>query len=336
VKSWTDPNIVDAPAGSGEVDTNKAAHVRELRSEAQKASLWVPQLDERPVAFSRMEASRPGGDNVLASFTGAGVMRSLFIAGLFEDGAIAIFVDGESTPRISGGIGELCGALPEATAPPTLLKWFGFNVDTEQGWAGCLNFPVPFRNGLVVKVTSYGSTPEGDVLYVDASASSGDAIDYGRYNFLNCAVSTASVAPLAYHNALAVSGKGKGALLGVVHALDAPFDHSFEGNHTVTADGVATEFTGFEDLFPPHSFYFHGFNYLDAANGTMDYRASQTDRVGIIYKRIADAVITAYRFFDPQFCFDSTLSFKWHHGEAVDTPPSAAASTVVAWYYTEE
>ncbi len=122
-------------------------------------------VDQTPAA--------PGNAKTIATLTGEGIIRAIQMTvsygDLFKHGRMQVFVDGETIPSIDVDFGTLWGTAYDGMTNPVVQgtdhivtspvggPYAGFKA-----WSGALKFPIPYKNGAIVKVyTPIGMTTTG-------------------------------------------------------------------------------------------------------------------------------------------------------------------------------
>ena len=338
MRQWTDPQIADAPAGAGFVDVNKALHVTELRREVEKASLFLPHLDERPMRTQTKEYQAVPANTEYTCMelpAGAkGVIRSLnyIVYGLEQipNARLRIYVDGEVNPRVDVLLRQW--GFSELDTPAYFTDYHGSALGcsylpagaTPGGGAYRLN-PIPFHNGIRV---TYTNTVATEAMWFQAVYNYSTTIDYdyGRYNYFNWAKDVRTVPP-GLATLANVSGK-VGAVYGTYHALHGlgsvgQPEWMMEGNYWIHTDGQLSVLgTGTEDYYlgafgiVPFGYSQDLPNLAQLEHNSAGKLCSRSQGFPMWHEFNQAGTICGYRYYDVgPLCFDSGFTFQWENGD---------------------
>lgn len=249
MKSWTDPTPADG-------DVINTTHITDLRSEIQKLSLWMPQLDERPMRGLRREQRKLSAnvEVTILDLVGYGCIRELYFVGVasnnFKDTRLRIYTDSESSPRIDCTFAEFCFGKSAYTDNINTPE-FGWNHALNNTWPSgrdrtlfhsCYRLtPIPYHGN--IKITLTPTTYES-VGYWQIKTNHSDSIDYdyGRYNYLNTSIVRGRVVTLSdpWATLLNVSNKQGTLWSSYQHMNNTGVPYFLEGEQQIYIDRSPT------------------------------------------------------------------------------------------------
>jgi hypothetical protein len=373
MRAWADPILTDSETpGAGETNVNRASHVTDLRNEIQKASLWLPYLDERPVYTRSFQANSNGStDNIgtkdavisygsettLLDVTGSGVVRSIWMTLAYikiDEVTLRIYVDNEATPRVECLFSDFCFASIGVQSP-LHSKWTGVSGVPPLGanpsaaarpLVGWRKTPIPYHSRVRITVESMVAKSAGqygmfaNILYNHSATID---YDYGRYNYFNLAKTVADPVVGGVTEYLNVSGK-RGALFGVYYGMIGE-EVMLEGDTHFNIDGAGLQGdSGTEDYF------FDGWywsSWLESYDNNVRGRivpqmlplvAGDSHGVNLaLWGGLQPVHVGAYRYYDDApLCWETSFAMHRHDGDAdMGGPESPSTCTYVALYYTE-